>query len=240
MRLLLAADTARDHGAKRVGLIAPYLAYMRQDKRFLPGEGITSHYVARILSAHFDWLVTVDPHLHRIDSLDEIYKIPSAVAAAAPALADWVQDNVLSPLLIGPDGESEQWVENIAARIDAPYLISEKIRHGDRQVSIAIPNLDAHSDRNPVLVDDIASSGQTLIETLGQLRKAGFREIACVVVHPILAQNAYQRLEFAGAVQIVSCNTIRHESNGIDISSLVAEACLQFLPPEVRPVENPN
>ncbi|MEN1727122.1 MAG: ribose-phosphate pyrophosphokinase-like domain-containing protein, partial [Pseudomonadota bacterium] len=84
--LLFAADLVRELGAARIGLVCPYLAYMRQDIRFHPGEALTSRSFARWLSAHLDWLVTVDPHLHRYKSLDEIYTLDSEVVAAAPAL----------------------------------------------------------------------------------------------------------------------------------------------------------
>jgi ribose-phosphate pyrophosphokinase len=82
--LLFAADTARDLGARRIGLVAPYLAYMRQDIRFHAGEAVTSRTFAAILSRHLDWLVTVDPHLHRYHELSEIYRIPTQVVHAAP------------------------------------------------------------------------------------------------------------------------------------------------------------
>jgi ribose-phosphate pyrophosphokinase len=77
--LLFAAAAARELGATAVGLVSPYLAYMRQDRRFKPGEAVTSREVARLLSDAFDWLVTVDPHLHRYGSLVEIYRIPTRV-----------------------------------------------------------------------------------------------------------------------------------------------------------------
>src|SRR5262245_39384839 len=81
--LLFAAATARELKASKVGLVAPYLAYMRQDWRFKPGEALTSRQVAHLLSHAFDWLVTVDPHLHRYGSLAEIYSIPTRVIHAA-------------------------------------------------------------------------------------------------------------------------------------------------------------
>src|SRR3990167_10491649 len=84
MPLLFLVETAKSLGAKRVGLCAPYLAYMRQDKQFQPGEGITSDYFAALLSHYFDWLVTVDPHLHRRHDLNEIYTIPNTALHAAP------------------------------------------------------------------------------------------------------------------------------------------------------------
>lgn len=89
--LLFLAHALRDLGAARVGLVAPYLPYMRQHARFKPGEAITSVAFAKIISAAFDWLVTVDPHLHRRASLDEIYTIPSEVVPSAPAIAVLVQ-----------------------------------------------------------------------------------------------------------------------------------------------------
>src|SRR5690242_4485591 len=88
--LLFAADAARELGATQVGLVAPYLAYMRQDKRFAAGDAVSAHTFARVLTQSFDWLVTADPHLHRIKALSEIYKIPTRVAHAAGALASWI------------------------------------------------------------------------------------------------------------------------------------------------------
>jgi len=71
--LVFAAATARDLGATSVGLVSPYLAYMRQDRRFRPGEAVTSTHFARAVDRQVDWLVTVDPHLHRRSALSEIY-----------------------------------------------------------------------------------------------------------------------------------------------------------------------
>lgn len=87
----LAAATARDVGARRVGLVAPYLGYMRQDKRFKPGEAISSRHVASLLSSAFHWMVTVDPHLHRYHALGEIYTVPTRAVHVAPLLAKWDQ-----------------------------------------------------------------------------------------------------------------------------------------------------
>ncbi len=95
--LLFAAAAARDLQARRVGLIAPYLAYMRQDHRFQPGEAISSATFARIVSGEVDWLITVDPHLHRRASLDEIYSVPTRALHAAPLIAQWISDNVDKP-----------------------------------------------------------------------------------------------------------------------------------------------
>jgi len=221
--LLFAAAAARDLKAKRVGLIAPYLAYMRQDHRFQPGEAVTSGYFAKIVSAEFDWLVTVDPHLHRHASLDEIYRVPARALHAAPLIAQWIRDNVESPLLIGPDRESEQWVAAVARAADAPHLVLRKLRRGDRDVEVAVPELAQWRGRTPVLVDDIISTAQTMIETVKQLKRAGLAPPVCIAVHGVFAGTAFDELMRAGAARVVTTNTISHSTNGIDISGLLAE-----------------
>lgn len=226
--LLLLAATCRDLGAAEVGLVAPYLAFMRQDERFRPGEGVTSMYFAELLSRAVSWLVTVDPHLHRWRTLEDIYAIPTRVARAAPAIAAWVRANVRDPVIVGPDAESEQWAGAVAADLGAPYAILEKTRHGDREVEIAAPDLAGFGDRTPVLVDDIVSTGRTMIEALGHLRRAGLRAPVCVCVHPVFADRADDDLRTAGAERVVSCNTIAHATNAIPVDDLVSAAARAF------------
>ena len=225
--LLFAADAARDLGAAQVGLVAPYLAYMRQDRRFNPGEAITSRTFARVLSSAFDWLVTVDPHLHRYASLDEIYTIPSRVVHAAPLLGRWIGDNVENPLILGPDAESEQWVSEVAACIGAPFAVFNKTRLGDRDVRIEPPDLRPYAGRQPVLVDDIVSSGRTLVEAARHLASSGFPEPVCAVTHALFADGAHEALLDAAA-KIVSCDTVTHPSNGISVSREVGAAAIHL------------
>lgn len=222
--LLFAASTAREFGATRVGLVAPYLAYMRQDKRFNVGESITSVHFAKLISSYVDWLVTVDPHLHRLTSLDDIYSIPSIIVHAAPLLAQWIRANVDSPILIGPDSESKQWVAEVARGVDAPSLVLEKIRRGDRDVSVSIPDPRALRGRTPVLVDDIISTARTMIATSRHLAGYGIAAPVCVGIHAIFAGDAHAELLSAGAGRIVTANTIPHSSNAIDLSQAIAEA----------------
>lgn len=227
--LYFMAATARDLGASRIGLVCPYLAYMRQDKRFQPGEAVSSEYFAKLLSATADWLVTVDPHLHRHRSLGEIFTIPAFAMHAAPYLASWIRENVPEPVLVGPDSESEQWVASVAAGAGAPYVVLEKIRNGDHDVEISVPHLGTNSGRTPVLVDDIISTGRTMIETIRRFANTGHPPPVCVGVHGIFAGDAYAVLRAAGDAKIVTCNTIPHESNAIDVVTLIAEAVRQML-----------
>jgi len=218
--LLFAAYTARELGATSVGLIAPYLAYMRQDKRFSDGESVSSRHFARLLSGAFDRVVTVDPHLHRIHDLDEVFSIKTKVVHAAPALADWITTHVENPLIIGPDSESAQWVSDVAGRIGAPHLVLSKIRHGDRNVEVTAPGLENWTGYQPVLVDDIASSGHTMIEAARHFETTGFPKPICVVVHALFAGDAYEALK-AVSSRVVSTNTVPHASADISVTSLI-------------------
>ncbi|MEZ4400270.1 MAG: ribose-phosphate pyrophosphokinase [Kofleriaceae bacterium] len=221
---LFLAATAKDLGARRVGLVAPYLSFMRQDSRFHPGEGLTSIYFARLLATSLDWLCTVDPHLHRWASLEQVYPIPTRVVHAAPAIAAWLRAHVERPVLIGPDAESEQWVGAVAALLDAPFLVLEKTRKGDRDVIVTAPNLGGHRDRTPVVIDDIISTGRTMVETLLHLRSLGTREPVCVGIHAVMADGALEDLVAAGAARVVTCDTIAHPTNRIAVGALLTDA----------------
>ena len=230
--LIYAAETLHELGAKRVGLIAPYLGYMRKDKRFQSGEAMTARSFAKIVSTYFDWIATVDPHLHRYHSMDEIYSIPARVVHAAPVLADWLGENIERPLLIGPDSESEQWVQDVARRIDAPHLVLEKIRRGDRDVSVSIPNLDGYDDYTPVLVDDIISTGQTLLAASRQLVAQGMSSVVCAAIHGVYSKGALRDLRNASVAQIVTSNTINNETAAMNIASELAVVCKELVSSE--------
>lgn len=217
------AGTARDLGAKGVGLVAPYLAYMRQDSRFKPGEGITASYFARLMSSVVDWLVTVDPHLHRLDSLDHVYSIPTTIARAAPAIGAFVAEHITKPVLVGPDAESVQWVSAVADACGAPFVILEKTRRGDRDVSISSPDRPWNG-HTPVLIDDIVSTGKTMIEATRQLRAAGSAPPTCIAIHAVFADAVNDDLVAAGARGIITCDTIPHATNEISVATQIADA----------------
>ena len=228
--LLLLACAVREAGALSVGLVAPYLAYMRQDRRFQPGETISARHFAAWISRHFDWLATVDPHLHRISDLSQVYSIPSRVVHAADTVARWVRSQVRQPLLIGPDEESAQWVGDVARRADAPFVVLTKTRRGDRDVEVSVPEVDRWRSHTPVLVDDIVSTARTMIATVSHLRRSGLAAPVCVAVHAVFAQRAFEDLHAAGAADIVSCDTIPHPSNRIALAPAIAASVRELLP----------
>jgi ribose-phosphate pyrophosphokinase len=218
----------RESGASRIGLIAPYLAYLRHDRVLEPGEAPTSAYFAKLVSYHFDWMITVDPHLRQMKSLSEIYRIPTEVVHSAPLIAGWISKNVSKPILIGPDGESQNWVASVARQAGLPSQLLQKDRRGIVDVEVARPHLEKWRDYTPVIVDDIVSSGKAMIETVAQVRQFNLAKPVCIAVHPIFSGNSYNEIVAAGAERIVSCNTISHESSGIDVSSKLMEQAVDI------------
>lgn len=248
--LLMAAATLRELGAAQVGLVAPYLAYMRQDKRFAPGQAVSARLFARLLSAHFDWLLTVDPHLHRIHDLSEVYTLRSRALHAAPRMAAWIAAHVDRPLIVGPDGESAQWAADVAVRAGAPVVVVKKTRAGDEDVRSTIPDLHLHPGRTPVLIDDIISSGRTLVAALNHLRGQHAPPPVCVAVHGLFADDALAVIRAAGAARIAVTNTVDGvDAPGVETISLTDDlaqgvidmtsaGCTQtiaFTPQGVRP-----
>jgi ribose-phosphate pyrophosphokinase len=219
--LLFAARTARELGAKRIGLIAPYLCYMRQDTRFKPGEAVTSRHFADLISQTFDWLLTIDPHLHRYKALSEIYAIPARAVHAAPLLGDWITHHVAHPYLIGPDEESEQWVSEVAQNCGAPYAVLRKQRLGDRTVRVEPNGLKSLGAVTPVVIDDVISSGETMLEAVRIAATLGERKPLAMAVHGIFSGDAYLIFEREGTL-LVTTNSIPFTSSQIDVAGLLA------------------
>ncbi|MGZ3862136.1 MAG: ribose-phosphate pyrophosphokinase [Bacteroidia bacterium] len=221
--LFFLAKNLRELGAKKITLITPYLAYMRQDKKFNPGEAVTSMYFAELLSSFTDEIITIDPHLHRIHKMSDVYSVTCKVLHASELISQYIKEKIQRPLLIGPDEESEQWVSNVAERAGAPYIVLQKERLGDKNVKITVPQVEKYKDHTPVLVDDIISTAHTMIETVDHLRNEGMKPPVCIGVHAVFAGNAFEELKNSGVKEIVTCNTIAHSSNGIDVAGLLVK-----------------
>ena len=226
VELLLASAALRDGGASRVILIAPYLAYMRQDMAFQPGQAVSQRVIGQLLAQWFDGVVTVDPHLHRIERLDEaIPGIPALALSAAPALVDALKEG-LDPrtVLVGPDSESRPWAQSIAQPLGLDLLIGEKVRHGDRDVTLAIPGVEQVAGRPVLLVDDVISSGTTLAACAALLRAAGASRIEAVATHALAMPADMERMAEAGIARIRASDSTTHPTATIPLAGVLADA----------------
>lgn len=225
VQLLIAAPAARELGVRELLLVAPYLAYMRQDIAFAPGEAVSQRHLGAALAAWFDAVVTVDPHLHRVATLDEVLPGRRGVAvSAADAIGRFVAARVPGALLLGPDEESAQWVARAAAAGGAlDHAVCRKQRHGDRAVDVTLPEV-ALRGRAVVLIDDVASTGRTLVEAARAALGAGAASVDVAVTHALFVGTALAELRAAGVREVWSSDTVPHPSNAVAVAPLLAGA----------------
>lgn len=225
--LLLAAPTARQLGAKHLSLVAPYLAYMRQDMAFAPGQAVSQRIVGSWLANLFDAVITVDPHLHRVATLAEAVPAHQTVTlSAAPLLGNWIAQHRPGAFLLGPDSESAQWVTQAAAAHGLPHAVCRKVRHGDRAVSMTLPKCDLRGQA-VVLLDDVASSGHTLATAAALALAAGAASVDVAVTHALLAGDALPRIHQAGVGEFWSTDSVAHPSNVVGLAALLAQALMR-------------
>ncbi|WP_046077851.1 ribose-phosphate diphosphokinase [Halomonas sp. HG01] len=229
VELLLIARHARRQGVRHLVLVAPYLAYMRQDIAFHPGEIVSQALVGAFLAELFDAVITVDPHLHRIDRLDQAIPLEHAVAlSGAVRLGELIAAQRDEALLIGPDAESRQWVQQAASATGFAFGVCHKTRRGDREVVIALPDI-ALRGRRTVLMDDVASTGHTVARAAEALLAAGAASVDLAVTHALFADDALAVIEAAGVGEVWSTDCIVHVSNAIPMAPLLAPALANVL-----------
>jgi ribose-phosphate pyrophosphokinase len=223
-QLLLAAAGARDLGATRVTLVCPYLAYMRQDMAFNPGEVVSQRHIGQLLAAAFDAVVTVDPHLHRVPTLDAVLPGRRGLAlTAAVVLGRHVAAQEPRALLLAPDEEAGQWVRAAAQANGLDHAICHKQRHGDMQVDVVLPDQDVQG-RAVVLLDDVASSGRTLVAAAQAVLAKGAASVDVAITHALFVGDAWQQVKAAGVRHVWSSNAVPHPSNVVSVVPLLAPA----------------
>ena len=231
VELLLLAQTARTLDARHLTLVAPYLAYMRQDIAFHPGEAISQRIIGQFLAKLFDAVITVDPHLHRVATLQEAVPVARAmVLSGAPELSDWIAAHRQNPLLIGPDEESAQWLAIAAKRHGFEHAVCKKLRHGDRSVEVALPDV-AVAGRQVVLLDDVISTGHTVARAAHLLLAAGAASVDVAATHALFAGDALQVMQNAGVGEVWSTDCIAHPSNVVSMADAIAQALAQCASP---------
>lgn len=224
IELLLAAKTARELGASKLTLVAPYLCYMRQDKAFQAGEAISQKIIGQWLADLFDELIVVDPHLHRTPSMSVAVPAKRSVAlSASGVIGDFLAPRTPDALILGPDEESLQWVQAVAAPGGFDFAVCDKRRTGDREVQVTLPDVNLQG-RHVMLVDDMASTGQTVVAAANQCLDAGASRVDVFVSHALFVEGATVRMKMAGVSQIWSTDSISHQGNVVYLAPLLAEA----------------
>lgn len=222
--LLLTAAGARELGAQHLSLVCPYLAYMRQDMAFTPGEVVSQRHIGKLLGTAFDWVCTVDPHLHRVATMNEVLPGGRGLAlTAAPLWGNYIASRLPGALLLGPDEEAGQWVRAAAAAGDLEHAVCIKQRRGDRDVTVALPTV-AVKGRAVVLLDDVASTGRTLMSAARGALAGGAASVDVAVTHALFVGDALAELQATGVRHVWSTDAVPHASNCLTLVPLLAQA----------------
>ena len=220
---IIAAKTARELGAKKLILAAPYFPYFRQDKRFHKGEAISQEIISDLFSKYFDAVVLMDPHLHRTKNLNKLFKVKAVKLTANSLIAHYIKKHIKNPVIIGPDEESYKWAQHVAEMIKVEFRILEKKRYSSYHVEVKLNKKIDLSNKNVVIVDDIISTGNTILKAAKLLRKLGAKNIYCICVHGIFVNDALKKLQ-KDRIKVVSTNTIPSKAARIDVSEVIGES----------------
>jgi ribose-phosphate pyrophosphokinase len=220
---LLAAGSAKDYGAKKVILVATYFPYMRQDKHFLKYDSLSSKHIIKLFS-EFDEIFLLDPHLHRIKSATALYWKAKSISANK-LIASFIAEKFKKDfIIIGPDEESAQWSSEIAKMLGKKVVILKKVRKSPRYVKIKKEGLGAA--KNVIIIDDIISTGRTLVETLKIAKEQGAKNLVCIGIHAILSEKADKKIR--KYARLITSNSIPNKYARIDISPAISEALKKY------------
>ena len=225
--ILFAAEALRRAGASRLVLLAPYLCYMRQDAAFNEGEAISQKAIGQLIAGTVDRVITVDAHLHRTADIRAVFPgIEAENLSAMPAIANALRMSGVDPATVvaGPDAESRPWVSGLASRLGLAHTVARKIRRGDRSVEIGFADRTSLAGRPVLLVDDIVSSGSTLIACAKALTAAGATTVDAVITHALFPSGMATEFANAGIRSIRSTSSVPHPTNAIPLDDIFAAA----------------
>ncbi len=215
MLLVDACDCATNH------LVLPYMAYARQDKRFKPGEPVSSRAVARALSQGVSEVITVN--IHEKEVL-KFFSVPSRNLSLAADIGSYISMLHLdNPLILAPDEGALAFAGKIAAAGGWEYDHHEKTRMSGDEVRMAPRQLSARS-RSVVIVDDIVSTGGTIATATGMLYQQGAKDVFAACVHGVFTGGAYVRLMATGIRDVICSDTIERGCSRISAADQIARA----------------
>jgi ribose-phosphate pyrophosphokinase len=208
----------------QVYVVIPYLGYARQDRQFLPGEIVTISLVAKIFkSVGATKIIIVD--IHSMVALN-LFQVPTKNVSAVEELVKYFKRLKLKdPLVVSPDIGGVQRARNFARLLGVDYIALEK--HRDRKTGKVIIEQGDHQEvkgRDLILVDDMISTGSSIVKAAEYLKKQKCGKIYATCTHALLIGDAEKRIRRAGVTKIVSTNTIPGKTGIVDVSSVIAKA----------------
>jgi ribose-phosphate pyrophosphokinase len=223
IQLLMMAKKCTDDGAQHISAVIPYLCYARQDRAFLEGEVVSIALVAKLLQAvEVQHVITVDIHSQLAMSYFKSIENVSSV----PLLADYASKMKLrDPVAVSPDAGGANRAKEFARHLDIEVVVLKKSRHrvtGEVAVDEKL-EMDI-SKRDALVIDDIISSGGSIIKAAEVLHKKGVGKIYAMCAHALLIRDAAQKIKSAGVQDIISTNSVPGEYSKVELSPEIASA----------------
>lgn len=223
---LFISKTLKELGAREVIGVIPYFPYARQDTRFKPGEVVSLSVVLELLEKMgTDRVVTVDMHLHRVEDIGEISKIPFTNLSVMEEIGRYFRDKIRKEktIVVGPDEEAKQWARIVADVLQVPFTVLEKIRLGDTEVEIKAREEELIEGMDVLIVDDIISTGGTIEAAVKRVKERGANRVFVACAHAILAANAEYRVFHEGVEELVASDTIPSPYSVVSAIPVVAK-----------------
>jgi ribose-phosphate pyrophosphokinase len=222
MQLFMIIYKCKEDGARDICVVSPYLAYTRQDRVFVSGEIITINLVGKILaSLGITKLVTIDSHSpNKLDC-----SFATIDLTAIPSLSSYVKRNITinNPIVVSPDEGGIERAKKFAGLINANMLSLVKIR--DRlsgEVSVSLSHQEILKNRDALIVDDMISTGTSIIKAIELLKKNNIEDVYVVCTHALLLDDAKEKLLKAGIKEVISTNSIPNEFAKVDLSKVIS------------------
>lgn len=231
MELFIMIDALKRSSAEKITVVLPYFGYSRQDRKDQPHVPITSKLVANLLvTAGADRILTIDLHA---DQIQGFFDIPADHLLAAPIFVQHIRENILNDndiIVVAPDTGSAKRARNMAERLNTTIAICDKKRYTDDYTEVMYVVGDV-KNKVAIIVDDLLSTGGTLVNTAEALDKAGAKAVYAYCTHGILAGNAVEKIEKSPLKKVYITDTVLsasdYSSQKIEILSvapLLAEA----------------
>jgi len=217
VELVLLQDAIKEYDVSSLTTVVPYFGYARQDKQFNPGEPVSARAIARLIQLNADEFITVDVHAASV--IDWFDEISAKNVPAYPEIGKHLKGKGVE-LILSPDegrAENARKVSDVV-NCEADFLVKDRI--DGETVRMTPKRLDVRG-RNVAIVDDIISTGGTIVKAAEQLRKQGAAKIFAVCTHGVFAGNAIPKLE-AVCDEICTTDTIENPKTCISVAPQIA------------------
>ncbi|MEN6552740.1 MAG: ribose-phosphate diphosphokinase [Methanobacterium sp.] len=221
IELFLILKNLKSMGVKKIKVVIPYFGYGRQERRFKSGEAVSAVIIANLLeAAGADEIFCINLHE---DNIREFFQIPVHNLSAMKPIADHIKETINDPVIVAPDKGALGFAREIAEILGCEYDYLEKTRLSPEVVETKPKNLDVKG-KEAVIIDDIISTGGTIVNASKILKEHGATKVIVSCVHPVLVEDALLKIFAADVDDVIATDTLRSDVSLISVAQIVADA----------------